>query len=186
VTQSRTVVLVEGDSDRIALEALAARHEHARSEEGVEVVAMHGITNTRSFALRFGPRGLGLALVGLYDAPEVRRVQHGLAAAGLPMALEPGGLQRLGFFGCEADLEEELIRALGADRVEAVIDAAGEGASLRRLIGMPAQRGWSRERLLRRFFGSQSGRKARYARLLVEALEPGSAPAPLAALLASI
>jgi hypothetical protein len=51
---------------------------------------------------------------------------------------------------------------------------------------MPAQRGWTRERVLRRFIGARSGRKARYAELLVDALEPGRVPDPLAALLARV
>jgi uncharacterized protein (DUF2384 family) len=84
------------------------------------------------------------------------------------------------------DLEDELIRALGIEAVEAVIEAAGETRSLRLLAGMPAQRGWRREAVLRRFMGARSGRKARYAELLVDALEPDRAPEPLAAVLARI
>lgn len=75
-----------------------------------------------------------------------------------------------------ADLEDELIRALGVEAVEAVIEAAGEAHSLRLLAGMPAQRDWTREAVLRRFLGVRSGRKARYAALLVEALELGRVP----------
>ena len=111
-------------------------------------------------------------------------LRRGLAAAGLADALEPHGPERLGFYACSTDLEDELIRALGVDGVEAVIAAAGEAQSLRLLAGMPAQRGWTRVALLRRFLGSQSGRKARYAALFVRALAPGQAPEPLAALLA--
>jgi hypothetical protein len=70
--------------------------------------------------------------------------------------------------------------------VEGVIEAAGEGRSLRLLTGMPAQRDWAREAVLRRFLGVRSGRKARYAALLVEALEPGRVPEPLAAVLARV
>jgi hypothetical protein len=184
VVTLRTVVLVEGDSDRLALHAVAARDGRDLAAEGVEVVPMGGITNTRAFASRYGPRGLGVRLAGLYDAPEEAFVRGGLAAAGFPTAREPGGLPRLGFFKCTANLEDELIRALGTKAVEDVIEAAGEARSLQLLAGMPAQRGWTREALLNRFMGSQSGRKARYATLLVEALEPGQAPDPLASLLA--
>src|SRR5262245_23202962 len=146
---------------------------------------MGGVTNTRSFASRYGPRGLGLPLAGLYDAADEGKVARGLAAAGLDTALEPDGLSGLGFFRCTADREDELIRALGIDAVEAVIDTAGETRSLRLLAGMPAQRGWTREALVRRFLGG-SGRKARYAALLVEAMEPDQAPEPLAALLSRV
>ena len=186
VTTLRTVVLVEGDSDRVALHTLAERRGRNLAAEGVEVVAMGGITNTRNFASRYGPRGLDVTLAGLYDAPEEGKLRHGLAAAGLRTVLEPDGLTGHGFYKCSADLEEELIRALGVEAVEAVIEAAGEARSLRLLAGMPAQRGWKREAVLRRFLGSQSGRKARYAELLVDALDPDGAPEPLAALLARI
>jgi OLD-like protein len=180
----RTVVLVEGDSDRLAVHAVARRDGRDLAAEGIEVVPMGGITNTRAFALRYGPRGLDVRLAGLYDAPEESFVRRGLAAGGFSTALEPEGLPALGFFTCSANLEDELIRALGTEAVEDVIEAAGEARSLKLLTGMPAQRGWTRDAVLRRFLGSQSGRKARYATLLVEALEPGHVPDPLASLLA--
>jgi len=186
VSTPRAVVLVEGNSDRVALHTLAERMGRDLAAEGIEIVAMGGITNTRAFALRYGPHGLGVPLAGLYDAAEEGKVRHGLAAAGLEATLDDGGLSGLGFFKCSADLEDELIRALGVKAVEAVIEAAGEARSLRLLAGMPAQRDWTREAVLRRFLGAKSGRKARYAALLVEALEPGRAPLPLASVLARV
>jgi hypothetical protein len=182
----RAVVLVEGNSDRIALDTVASRWGRNLSAEGVEVVAMGGITNTRAFASRLGPRGLGIPLAGLYDAADEAKLQRGLAAAGLVAALDAEGPSALGFYRCSADLEDELIRALGVPAVEAVIEAAGELRSLRLLAGMPAQRGWTAEAVLRRFLGSRSGRKARYAALLAEALEPGRVPEPLSAVLTRV
>jgi len=186
VATLRAVVLVEGNSDRVALHTLAERRGRDLAAEGIEVVAMGGITNTRAFASRYGPHGLGVPLAGLYDAAEEARLRHGLAAAGLRTALQPDGLSGLGFYKCSADLEDELVRALGVEAVEAVIEAAGEAHSLRLLAGMPAQRDWTREAVLRRFLGVRSGRKARYAALLVEALEPGRVPEPLTAVLARV
>jgi hypothetical protein len=186
VTTLHAVVLVEGNSDRVALHALAERRGRDLAAEGIEVVAMGGITNTRAFASRYGPHGLGIPLAGLYDAAEEAKLRHGLAAAGLPAALENDGLSGLGFYKCSADLEDELIRALGVEAVEAVIETAGEARSLRLLAGMPAQRDWTPEAVLRRFLGVRSGRKARYAALLVEALEPGRVPEPLAAVLSRV
>ena len=177
----RAVALVEGESDRVALLTLAGRRGRNLDDEGVEVVAMGGVTNTRAYATRYGPRGLGVAVAGLYDAPDEAKVRHGLAAAGLPAAV--GDLAAMGFFACREDLEDELIRALGVAGVEAVIDAAGETPSLELLAGMPVQRGWPREAVLRRFLGVRSGRKARYAALLVEAVPPDRVPEPLAAVL---
>ena len=186
MTRTRAVVLVEGNSDRVALLTLAGRLGRDLAAEGVEVVPMHGITNTRTVASFHGPLGRGLPLAGLYDAGEEEVLRRGLAAAGLPTAAEPGGPEALGFHRCEADLEDELLRALGVDAVDRVIARAGEANSLRLLAGMPAQRGWTRTALHRRFLGSRSGRKARYAALFVEALEPDAVPAPLAAVLAEV
>ena len=182
----RAVVLVEGDSDRVALRTLADRCGRDLAAEGIDVVAMGGITNTRAFASHYGPRGLGVPLAGLYDAADEAKLQRGLVAAGLEAALVPGGLTALNFYKCSRDLEDELIRALGVEAVQAVIEAAGEARSLRLLAGMPAQRGWRREEVLRRFLGVRSGRKARYAKLLVDALLPDRVPEPLAAVLARI
>ena len=180
------MVLVEGESDRIALQTLAARADRNLAAEGIAVVAMGGITNTRAFASRYGPLGPDLPLAGLYDAPDEAIVRRGLAAAGLGETASADDLASLGFHRCSVDLEDELIRALGVAAVEAVIAEAGETRSLRLLERMPAQRGWSREAVLHRFLGVRSGRKARYAKLLVDALEPGRAPAPLVAVLSTV
>ncbi|HET7355536.1 MAG TPA: TOPRIM nucleotidyl transferase/hydrolase domain-containing protein [Nocardioidaceae bacterium] len=182
----RTVVLVEGNSDLVALHTLARRLGRDLAAEGIEVVAMGGITNTRAFASRFGPHGLGVPLAGLYDAADEAKLMHGLAAVGMRAALDLGGPSGLGFYKCSADLEDELVRAVGVEGVESVIEAAGETRSLQLLAGMPAQRDWTRQAVLRRFLGVRSGRKARYAALLVEALEPGRVPEPLAAVLARV
>jgi hypothetical protein len=182
VSTPRAVVLVEGHSDLVALQALALRRGRDLASEGVEVVAMNGITNTRTFAFRYGPLGLGFPLAGLYDEADEDKLRNGLAAAGLGEALEPDGPSRLGFFKCSADLEDELIRSVGLDAAEGVVEAAGERRSLQRLTGMPAQQGWTRTAVLRRFLGG-SGRKARYAALFVTAMEPGREPEPFSALL---
>ena len=177
------MVLVEGESDRRALVTLASRLGRDLAGEGVEVLAMSGVTNVRAFALEHGPLGQALDLAGLYDAPDGAVVRRALVAAGLPRAAEPDGLAELGFFGCSTDLEDQLVRALGPDGVEAVIESAGESRSLELLRRMPAQRDWPRDRVLRRFLGVRSGRKARYAELLVDALDLARAPAPLVAVL---
>ncbi|HUR74686.1 MAG TPA: TOPRIM nucleotidyl transferase/hydrolase domain-containing protein [Sporichthya sp.] len=170
----RAVVLVEGESDRVALTTLAARRGRDLDAEGVQVVAMNGITNTYAYAVRYAPEA---TLAGLYDAAEEGHLRTALARAGVSADT---------FFGCEPDLEYELIRALGAEAVEAVIEAAGETRSLALLAAMPAQQGWSRAQVLHRFLGVRAGRKARYARMLVEACDLDAVPSPLAGVLAVI
>ena len=177
----RAVVLVEGRSDQAALEALAVRRGRDLAAEGVVVVPVGGATTIGRFLRHFGPAGLDLRLAGLCDAREVGAYQRALERAGVGTDLE-----RLGFHVCVADLEDELIRALGPAGVEDVIAAEGELRSLRTLQQQPAQRGRTLEQHLHRFMGSKGGRKVRYGRLLVEALDLAHVPRPLDAALAHV
>jgi hypothetical protein len=88
-------------------------------------------------------------------------------------------MEALGFHTCVEDLEDELIRALGVPRVEELLEAEGELRSFRILQQQPAQQGRSAQRQLRRFMGTRSGRKAHFARVLVEALADDQVPRPL-------
>ncbi len=176
-----TTVLVEGESDRVAVETLAGRVGHDLTAQRVTVVPMGGATSIVHFLDRYGPDGAGHRLLGLCDAGESGGVATALARAGIGS----GSLDELGFHVCHADLEDELIRCLGADAVLDVIEAQGQLASFRILQRQPAQRERPITAQLRRFFGGRSGHKVRYARLLVDALPAGQAPPPLARLVAS-
>ena len=182
----RVAVLVEGASDRAAVEALAALRGVDLDGAGVAVVSMGGATSIWHFLERFTRDEPHVRLAGLCDAGEEGYFRRGLERAGLGPVHDRSGLEALGFFVCEEDLEDELIRTLGLPAVERVIDAEGETRSLRALQKQPAQRDRSAELQVRRFFGSGSGRKIRYARLLVEALSPDEVPRPLDRLLAHV
>ena len=95
-------------------------------------------------------------------------------------------MERLGFYVCVADLEDELIRSLGAAAVERVVDAQGELRSFRTLQKQAAWQGRTTEEQLRRFMGSGARRKIRYARLLVDALDLAQVPRPLDRVLAQV
>ena len=60
-----------------------------------------------------------MRLAGICDAGEEDDFRRGLERAGLGSRLTRTDMERLGFFVCAADLEDELIRALGAESVEA-------------------------------------------------------------------
>jgi hypothetical protein len=83
------------------------------------------------------------------------------------------------FFACDADLEDEPIRAVGTAAVERVLGAEGELASFRRFQDQPAQRDRELHAQLRRFLGTRAGRKVRYGSLLVDALELDRVPPAL-------
>jgi hypothetical protein len=182
--EPRAVILVEGRSDQAALEALAARRGRALDAEGIAITAMGGATNIERFVDRFGPRGLDVRLAGLCDAAEEGYFRRALEQAGLGSSLSRGGMEALGFFVCIADLEDELIRAVGTDAVERVIEEQGDLRSFRVFQRQPAQQGRSPHRQLRRFMGTRSGRKSQYARLLVGALDLHHIPRPLDQVLA--
>lgn len=182
----RTVVLVEGGSDRAALEALAARQGRDLEAERVSVVPLGGATSIGRFLDVCGPPGLDVKLAGLCDAAEERFFRRALERVGLGSALTPDDLAPLGFHVCVADLEDELIRALGTTAVQQVIEAQGELRSFRIFQNQPAQRERTVEQHLRRFMGTHSGRKAQYARSLVENLDLARVPRPLDRLLAHV
>jgi hypothetical protein len=175
----RAVVLVEGLSDRSALEALAERRGRDLAAEGVSVVPIGGAQAIRRALDLYGPSGLDLALAGLCDVGEERSSRRGLEPAGLGSDLTRGAMERLGFYVCEADLEDELIRALGAEAAEGVVEAQGDIGPFRTLQKQPEWRGRPLHDQLRRFFGSGGRRKIRYARYLVEALDLDGVPWPL-------
>ena len=183
---AHAVVLVEGVSDQLALEALAESRGGDLDAEGISIVPMGGATNIGSFLDRFGPRGLDLRLAGLCDAGEESAFRRALEWAGLGFGLARADMERLGFYVCVADLEDELIRALGVAAVERVIDTQGELESFRTFQKQPAWRGRPNEEQLRRFLGTHSGRKIQSASHLVRALNPTRVPRPLDRVLAHV
>jgi hypothetical protein len=179
MSDSRAIVLVEGISDQIALETLAARRGRDLDGEGIAVVPIGGAQAIGRFLTRFGPRGSGARLAGLCDEGEEHVFRRGLERAGFGAELTRADMERLGFYVCVADLEEELIRALGPASVEAVIESQGDLGSFRTFQKQPAWRGRRIEAQLHRFMGSADRRYIRYARLLVEALDLAQVPRPL-------
>lgn len=172
-------VLVEGWSDQAALETLARRRGWDLRAEGIVIVPIGGATNIGAFVRALGPRGLGVRLAGLYDIAELSHVQRALAQAPGGASIGPVDPAALGFFVCDADLEDELIRAVGTHGVERVLEAEGELASFRSFQAQPAQRGRDLHAQLRRFMGTRAGRKIRYGSLLVEALDLDRVPRAL-------
>ena len=181
-----SVVFVEGMSDRRALETLAERRGRDLDAEGVAVVSIGGSKNIRRFMETYGPRGRDLRLAGLVDAGEEGDFQRALERAGLGADLSRLDMEALGFYVCVADLEDELIRALGAASIERILEERGDLGSFRTFQRQPAQRGRSPEAHLRRFMGTHSGRKIEYAALLVDALDLDRDPRPLDRVLAHV
>ena len=147
------------------------------------VVPTGGAQAIGRFLSRFGPRGTNARLAGLCDEGEETVLRRALERAGLGVDLSRAAMEQFGFYVCSADLEDELVRALGPSRVEEVIDAHGELRSFRTFQKQVAKRGLSREEQLWRFMWN---RKIRYARALVEALDLERVPRPLDSVLAHV
>ncbi|SFS17672.1 hypothetical protein SAMN04487846_3625 [Microbacterium sp. cf046] len=157
-----TVIIVEGESDRVAVETLGAR-------SGLRMPEVRAVGGSK------GARGAreslpGERLVGLVDRAEQGDFERFLGTV----------------FVCDPDLEGELVRALTPAGVESLIDGQGELEAFRLLQQQPAQRTRSVEQQLSRFFGGRSGNKLRYARIMAEAVPLERMPPPIAALLASL
>lgn len=161
--QPSTIVFVEGASDRAALLKLAERRGRNLRAEGVNVVAIGGAHALTRF-LASAPQA---KLVGLCDAGEAGEFTRLLEHVSV----------------CDPDLEDELIRAVGAERLQEIIEAQGELHSFRTLQKQPFQRTRTVEQQLRVFLGN---RKIRYAELLVGELDLASVPRPLDEVLAAV
>jgi hypothetical protein len=127
----QAVVLVEGLSDRLAVEELALRRGRDLAAGGVLVVSMAGATNLAQFLAVFGPPGLDLRVCVLSDAREAAVMRRRLHGVGLPESV---------LYVCTEDLEDELIRALGPSRVCGVVEAEGDLRAFRSLQHQPEWR----------------------------------------------
>jgi hypothetical protein len=170
------VILVEGLSDKAALETLAVRQGRDLESEGIVIHAMGGASpigqNLRELTTR------AVALAGLCDLAEEDDFARALDRHVGPVG-DRSDMEALGFFVCVVDLEDELIRALGPERVLEVVASEKETGALSSFQNQPAWRGRPIEDQLRRFMGTFSGRKVRYGALLVEALDLDRVPRPL-------
>ena len=133
-------MLVEGTSDRLALEALAERRGRDLAAEGISIVPIGGAQAIGRFLEHFGPPRTDVRLAGLCDAAEEGDFRRALERTGFGSNLTRADMERLGFFVCVEDLEHELVRAAGAAIVEEVIAAEGELGSFRTFQKQPAKR----------------------------------------------
>jgi hypothetical protein len=169
----RGVVLVEGVSDRCAVETLARRRGRDLDAEGLAVVPMGGYGNLPRVLQQYR----GVQLAGLYDVGEERHFLRALRCD------DRGDLERVGFYACTRDLEDELTRALGPDGMQRVLTEQGELRAFRTYQKQPAHRARPLEEQLHGFMWN---RKQRYAVLLVEALDLERVPRPLDSVLAHL
>ncbi|MEV0431004.1 TOPRIM nucleotidyl transferase/hydrolase domain-containing protein [Micromonospora sp. NPDC050495] len=187
IESAAAVVLVEGITDQIALDAAAAGRGRDLQAERVVIVPIGGAHAIGRFLTGLAPLGTRVRLAGLCDLLEEEVFRRALVAAGVGAPQTRAEMTRLGFHVCVKDLEDELIRALGTAGVEALLEAQGDLRSFRSFQSQPAWRGQQPQPQLWRFLRSSSRRNLRYARLLVEeAVRRDALPRPLDAVLSAV
>jgi hypothetical protein len=184
VLNPNSYVLVEGPSDRNAVMALAARLGRDLDREGVSVVALGGATALGPFLEDLLPTNARIA--GLCDEGEADEYRRALGRAGLGAPMTTLDMEALGFYVCVRDLEDEMIRSLGTQRILEIFEADGEMSTFAKFQNQPAWRGRDLADQVHRFLGIRSGRKARYGRLLGEALDLDRVPPPLSGVLSHV
>ena len=181
------VVLVEGESDKAALETLALRLGRDLALESVSIRSMGGASSIGNFLLHtLASVSPGTTLAGLCDEAEAAQFSRALEAAGLGSDLSVSDMEALGFFVCSRDLEDELIRSLGLAGIQRILTEQGELRKFRTFQNQPQWRDKPLDHQFHRFSGIRSGRKIRYGRVLVEALDLSQVPRPLEGVLAFI
>jgi hypothetical protein len=150
------VIAVEGFSDRIVLERISRRLGRDLVAEGIRIEAIGGAHAIRRFVAELGS---DVAVRGLCDENEEHLFRRVLEDV----------------FVCVPDLEGEMIRALGVDRMLEIVDRDAFATMQRQ----PGQRGRPIELQLHRWLRSSSSRYHRYLPVVADALEPNRVPAPL-------
>jgi hypothetical protein len=113
-------------------------------------------------------------VAGLYDRGEEAAVRRALRRAGVTAD---------GFYACDPDLEGELVRALGPERMIRLVEARGQLAAFRIYQKQPEKRALALEAQLH---GWLHNWKVRYAEALVDALDLDRVPAPLLGVLTHV
>ena len=90
IENPRAVVLVEGISDKLALETLALRRGRDLAAEGVSVLPVGGAQAFGRFLNLYGPGGSDVGLAGLCDAGEEGELRRALRARRLRSRPRPG------------------------------------------------------------------------------------------------
>lgn len=172
----RTIVLVEGMTDELALTLAAARLGRDLVAEGVSIVPINGAHAAGRFLRRLVREEPRPKIAGLYDAGEEHVIRAALERAGYGSNLD-------GFFACRVDLEDELIRAAGESTVARLIEDQGDAGPWHTFRKQNAWQGRPAEQQFRRFIRSQSERNSRYIRAIIENVDPSRLPRPLLQLL---
>ena len=168
-------LLVEGESDKAALESLAPRFGVDLVAEEITVTVLGGAGNFGRAIAEAAAQGHRVG--GLYDEGEERFV------AGALNRQEGEDLTRQGFFACRRDLEDELIRAIGMAEMTAVLESKNDLKGFRAFQGQEAHSSAEADEQLRRFISANGARKRQYAAAMAEEVAFENVPEPMSGLI---
>src|SRR5438874_12193215 len=149
-----TIVLVEGVTDELALTLSARRSGRDLEAEGVSIVPINGAHAISRFLRQLAAEEPEARLAGLYDEGEEDVIRVALERAGYGPNLDRSRLERVGFFACVADLEDELIRAAGETNLARLIELEGDGQPWRTFRNQHAWQGRPVDQQFHRFIRS--------------------------------
>lgn len=170
---TRRLALVEGVSDVLAVNELGRRLGAA---DGLTVEEMGGAHAAgRVVATRIAAGWRADAVTVLVDAGEAEHVRRVVAEAASAVRV----------LVCDRDLEDELVRALGTDVVEVLLERHGDLRAFRTLQRQAPWAGRPVPDQLRRFFGAGASRKLRYAKIMASEVSLDAVPDVLRQLFAA-
>jgi putative ATP-dependent endonuclease of the OLD family len=178
---AKRIMFVEGPSDRLAMLALAKKKNLALDSLGVSIVTLDGAGILTWFVKLFGPSGFQLPLCGLCDSDHLSEWSKVLETSGVGTNLSQAKMETIGFFVCDRDLEDELIKTLGLAAVIQTIDQNGDTNAWKIFCQQPKNKNLTQADQLRAFL-RKTQRKVLYAPLLVSKLST-TIPRPLEELL---
>ncbi|QXC61597.1 AAA family ATPase [Aquihabitans sp. G128] len=117
---AKSVVLVEGPSDRVLLRSVARLLGHDLDRVDSSVVVAGGATSFKTLLRLYGPRGFDLDLFGLVDREEAN-----IVATAFGVSNDDEALLSVGFQVSDPDLEGEAVSGLGVARHAELLCASG-------------------------------------------------------------
>jgi len=181
---ARTVIVVEGPGDRMALNCFAETLDVDLDARGASIVEMDGADLFETLRTLLGPPGLGIRILGLCDQDREQSWSEVLLGAGNYTG-DRSTLEQHGVYVLDPDIEGVLVATLGDAETEQAITDAGMASKLQKFRNQPANAGMpAHDQLLA--FVRHKRQKTVLPPILASNLAAEAVPGPIARLLRSV